>query len=191
VHDILIQLARGGGPISGAIATVAGSVLGGVGYLSASGMLLGAIAGLGLFGALPPIAAFIARITGQSLAMPALAMPGMPGMAGVVAAAAQAAPAGFAQAAASTVMAMATPPSSGGSVTSAPAATPAANAAPTETETQLLSAGRFDEYHLAKAKRLFEAKDFKEAAYQAGASLCHGDLAEAVAIRKAALAAMK
>ena len=54
-----------------------------------------------------------------------------------------------------------------------------------------MNTGRFAEYHLAKAKRLFEAKNFKEAAYQAAASLAHGDLAEASAIRKAALAALK
>lgn len=193
MHDILIQLARGSGPIPGAIATVAGGVLGGAGFLSASGALLGAIAGLGLLGALSPIAAFIARLTGQSLAQSlahSLSMPGIPAMSGVAAAAAQVAPANFGQAG-STIMAMAVPPSSGGPATPAEGAAPAAEDAPTETEAQLLNSGRFDEYHLAKAKRLFEAKQFKEAAYQAGASLCHGDLPEAVAIRKAALAAMK
>lgn len=61
----------------------------------------------------------------------------------------------------------------------------------TDTEAELLNAGRFADYHLAKAKRLFEAKNFKEAAYQCAASLAHGDLPEAKSLRKTALAAMK
>lgn len=64
-----------------------------------------------------------------------------------------------------------------------------------ETEAQLMAAGRFAEYHLAKAKRHFEAKQFKEAAYQASASIAHGtsnaENAEAIALQKAAKAALK
>ena len=56
----------------------------------------------------------------------------------------------------------------------------------TETEAQLLAGGKFAEYHLAKAKRLFEAKDFKEAAYQCAASISHRELPDAKALRKAA-----
>jgi hypothetical protein len=55
----------------------------------------------------------------------------------------------------------------------------------------MLNAGRFAEYHLAKAKRLFEAKNFKEAAYQAAASLAHSDLPEAKTLRAEARAAVK
>ena len=55
----------------------------------------------------------------------------------------------------------------------------------------LLAAGKFAEYHLTKAKRLFAAKNFKDAAHHAAASLAHGDLAEAVSLRKAAIAAAR
>ena len=60
-----------------------------------------------------------------------------------------------------------------------------------ETEAQLLAKGKFDAYHLAKAKRLFAAGDMKEAAYQAGASLSHVTSVEAAELRKAALAGIK
>jgi hypothetical protein len=43
----------------------------------------------------------------------------------------------------------------------------------TESEAELLNAGRFSDYHLTKAKRLFDEGNFKEAIYQAGASLAH------------------
>jgi hypothetical protein len=59
----------------------------------------------------------------------------------------------------------------------------------TESEAELLSQGRFDEYHLAKARRYLAAGDAKQAAYHAGASLAHGDLPEAHQVRKTALAA--
>lgn len=61
----------------------------------------------------------------------------------------------------------------------------------TETEAQLLASGRFDAYHLAKAKRLFAVGNFKEAAYQAGASMSHVDSVEATELRKTALASAK
>ena len=105
VNDLLLQLARGGSPITGAIATVAGGILGGASFLSGSGLLLGAISGLGLLGIAAPIAAFIARTTGQSLNEPAFA--------GAAAAASRMAPAGMVPAAASTVAAMAAPHSTG------------------------------------------------------------------------------
>jgi hypothetical protein len=75
---------------------------------------------------------------------------------------------------------------------SAPVAEVAAGAASaveeeTGTEAELLSQGRFDEYHLAKAKRFMAAGDGKQAAYHAGASLAHGDLPEAHRLRKSAL----
>jgi hypothetical protein len=57
----------------------------------------------------------------------------------------------------------------------------------TESEGELLAAGRFSEYHLAKAKRLFESGNLKEAIYQAGASLSHNpENNEARALRKQA-----
>lgn len=62
---------------------------------------------------------------------------------------------------------------------------------PTETEAALMNAGRFADYHLAKAKRLFAAGNFKEAAYQASASLGHGNLQEARELRRKAQAALK
>jgi hypothetical protein len=69
-------------------------------------------------------------------------------------------------------------------------ASPPQSAAPdiTESESSLLAAGRFAEYHLTKAKRLLAARNFKDAAHHAAASLAHGDLPEAVSVRKAALA---
>ena len=56
-----------------------------------------------------------------------------------------------------------------------------------DSEAELLSKGRFDEYHLAKAKNYMAAGDSKQAAYHAGASLAHGDLPEAHRLRKSAL----
>lgn len=62
----------------------------------------------------------------------------------------------------------------------------------TETEAQLLAAGRFSDYHLAKAQRILKEGNFKEAAYQAAASLSHNsDNPVAAALRKTALAAAK
>ncbi len=60
-----------------------------------------------------------------------------------------------------------------------------------ETEAKILEAGRFAEYHLAKAKRMLAARDYKNAAYQAGASLAHDDLAEARQVLAEARAAIK
>lgn len=57
----------------------------------------------------------------------------------------------------------------------------------TESEGELLNTGRFSEYHLAKAKRLFALGNLKEAIYQAGACLSHNPRnAEARALRKQA-----
>jgi tartrate dehydratase beta subunit/fumarate hydratase class I family protein len=57
----------------------------------------------------------------------------------------------------------------------------------TESEGELLAAGRFSDYHLAKAKRLFASGNLKEAIYQAGACLSHNPHnAEARALRKQA-----
>lgn len=61
----------------------------------------------------------------------------------------------------------------------------------TESEASLMNAGRFADYHLAKAKRYFAVGDFKEAAYQASASLAHGGLADAQELRRKAQAAAK
>ena len=68
---------------------------------------------------------------------------------------------------------------------------PAAQIEATETEAQLLAAGRFAEYHLAKAKRLQQGNHHKDAAYHAAASLAHGDLPEAATLRRSALAAAR
>lgn len=68
-------------------------------------------------------------------------------------------------------------------------ANPAAAAKPDDvldTEADLLAQGRFDAYHLAKAKRYMTAGDVKQAAYHASASLSHGDLPEARQLRRAA-----
>jgi hypothetical protein len=64
---------------------------------------------------------------------------------------------------------------SSGSVASGSGATgeEAHDTSATESEAELLNAGRFSDYHLTKAKRLFGEGNFKEAAYQAGASLAH------------------
>lgn len=65
----------------------------------------------------------------------------------------------------------------------------------TANESQLLAQGQFAAYHLAKAKRLYAAGDAVQAAYQASASLAHGELAgelaEATELRNAARAASK
>lgn len=74
---------------------------------------------------------------------------------------------------------------------SAPESQEEAALEPTETEAALMNAGRFADYHLAKAKRLFAAGNFKEAAYQASASLAHGSLPEAKELRQKAQAATR
>jgi hypothetical protein len=57
----------------------------------------------------------------------------------------------------------------------------------TATDDELLARGQFGLYHLRRAKRALDRGDFKEALYQAGASLSHEPhLAEAKAIRDAA-----
>jgi hypothetical protein len=153
----LAQLARGGTPLFGGIAALVGGIAGGAGFLSASGVVMGLFAGLGVLG----LAAIVASLMSGKVATETA-----PEAAGAIDVAAVAA-----------------------AVTSGKAPGEGKVEA-TETEAKLLADGRFPEYHLAKAKRFLEAKNYKEAAYQAGASLSHGDLAEAAEIRKAAVAAM-
>ncbi len=55
-----------------------------------------------------------------------------------------------------------------------------------ESERDLLESGHFAQYHLAKAKRLLAAGNYREAATQAAASLAHEPTVEARAVRREA-----
>ena len=159
-------------PLAAAVVATAGAIAGGTIYISLSGALLGLIGTLAILGILASgfdLLGIFPRTTSP------------PGSA-------------RAPASTSTAAAFAATESSMAEIQST--LPPGAPIAPekieaTETEAEYLNSGRFAEYHLAKAKRLFEAKNFKEAAYQASASLAHGDLPEAKPLRKAALAAAK
>ena len=161
--------------IGAGAAGVAGLVGGGLWYLSAPGAVFGLLMALAIMGGLTIVLTTIGALED-----------GVPAPATATAYAPTATPSAAYSAAAPapitgmTAIETTLPPD-------APIA--AAKIEATETEAQLLAAGRFADYHLAKAKRLYAAKNFKEAAYQAAASLAHGDLAEAHTTRKAALAA--
>ncbi|MFM1815160.1 MAG: hypothetical protein RLZ98_1855 [Pseudomonadota bacterium] len=47
----------------------------------------------------------------------------------------------------------------------------------------LIDAGRFAEYHLEKARMAVATGDYRQAKYQVEASMCHGRMPEAVALR--------
>jgi hypothetical protein len=165
VDDRLAQFANGSNPIVAAMAGVAGGLIGGGIYLSISGVVLGTLMGLSLGGILVFLSSLFAKLTGSKSE-------------------ATKSPVGTAP--------ISVPISAGAVVSTVPAEAgiPQEVLDVTQSEAQLLAAGRFDHYHLAKAKRLFEAKNFKEAAYQCAASLSHGSLAEAANLRKTALAAI-
>lgn len=182
---------------AGAAAAVGGLAGGGI-YLSFSGVLLGIMLVLGALGLLAIIVSIVQQATGASYE-PALAGAGAPAAA---ASYVPSIPVASAPAPQPVSPAMASTSSGSGSgsggaskiiESTLPAGAPieAVKIEATETEAELLAAGRFSEYHLAKAKRFFASKNFKDAAYQAAASLAHGDLPEAKELRKQALAAAK
>lgn len=178
----------------GAICAAVGGLVGGAIYISLSGVILGILMGFAVCGALAMLASLFALVTGDTVE-PAFAQAAgspayqssLPGVASV------------GQASTNTVNTVVNTQGS-----STPANTVAQNTLPpevaalapdkfevTQTEAQLMADGKFAEYHLAKAKRLFDAGNMKEAAYQAGASLSHATSAGATELRKAALAANK
>lgn len=172
MSSVLSQLDKVFHPAIAAVAAIVGAVVGGTVYVSASGAILGLLVALGACGISGVVLGLLGWTGGSSgaVARPAAGSP----------VAAQAAPPTATVAA--TVVESTLP-------SGAPIA--AIKIEATETEAQLLAAGRFADYHLAKAKRLFAAKDFREAAHQAAASVSHGNNGEAVELRKAARAAMK
>lgn len=190
MNDIVSQLAqRLNLPVAGIAAGAGGIAIGGF-YMSFSGLILGIVYTLGLLGLLAVLISLMSPGSSNAFG-PALAGAGAPvsTAANMVTAASQAA---------QNVMASTgSEPKTGGPMravdSTLPAGAPieAAKIEATETEAELLNAGRFADYHLAKAKRLFAANNFKDAAYQAAASLAHGDLPEAKELRAKALAATK
>lgn len=179
---VVNSFARGSSPIQAAIAGVAGGAIGGGVFLSVSGIVLGLLTALGLAGAFVMVANLLARLTGSSDVRgkeKAVVLPFTSKTAATAPAATTPAPPSDPTLAA---VAVSTVPAEAGIA--------AETLDVTQSEAQLLAAGRFDHYHLAKAKRLFEAKNYKEAAYQALASLCHNTLPEAAELRKAALKAL-
>ncbi len=175
----LARFATGSNPfIAAGIALVGGLVGGGI-YGSISGAVLGLLIGLGVAGVGMLISWMAAKATGglENNERPSGASP-VASKTPIQSAAAAGGIAGSGLDSGAVVV----------STVPAEAGVPLEVLDVTQSEAQLLAAGRFDHYHLAKAKRLFEAKNFKEAAYQAAASLSHGTLAEAAALRKSALA---
>lgn len=173
MNSFLGQVDSSFNPVMAGLLAAAGLVVGGLIYISISGALFGLVCALGLYGVLGLVTAAVASATGADLDSDRHS-------------------AGQRIEAASNRA----PPTS----TSASAADPANEAAPpasTETvsdtagEAALLSSGQFAEYHLAKAKRLYGARKFKEAATQASASLAHDSLPEASQLRRAAIDASR
>lgn len=165
----LSTLERALHPATAGIAALIGAVGGGAIYLSLSGAALGLITALGVLGIAAialSVLGWLSGDTGQARRDPTAAPSPTMAAAALVPSAAQ--------------------------VTSSAAATgDGVDVVPTETEAESLAAGRFADYHLAKAQRLLAAGHFKEAVYQAGASLSHGDLPEARQVLATARAAMK
>lgn len=164
-------LERAFSPLGAAVVAAGGAIAGGIVYISFSGVLLGLICALAILG-------IVASILDAIGLFPEVA------------------PAATFRSTSSTSSAAALVSKESYMaeiVSTQPAGAPIAaeKIEPTETEAQLLNSGRFAEYHLAKATRLFDAKNYKEAAYQAAASLAHGDLPAAKTIRQTALAALK
>lgn len=153
-------------PLAAAIVAVVGAIAGGTVYISFSGAMLGLIFTLAILGILASILDAIGLFPRSAPSATARASTSI--------------------SSASTLVPTETTMAETDNTQPADAA-----AEVTATEAELLNTGRFAEYHLAKAKRLFATQNFKEAAYQAGASLAHDDLPEAKTLRQTALAAMK
>lgn len=190
MNDILSQLAqRLNLPVAGIAAGAGGIAFGGI-YLSFSGLFLGVVLALGLLGVTAVMISLISPGVDGSIG-PAMAGAGAP-----LSALAPSMPS-TSHAVAQTVMASTSSGPTGGPMRTVDSTLPAgapvepAKIEATETEAELLNAGRFAEYHLAKAKRFFASNNAKEAAYQAAASLAHGDLPEAKELRTKALAVAK
>lgn len=216
MNETLAHLARVLNPLIGGLIMLAGSFAGGLVSNSPMGAILGAVAGAalglgisGIIGMLGTIEAKLDRasaaVIGDKPRARVLAATSQPAIAPVAGPAAGYIAGHAMNGQAGPIIAPAMPPASPVPAAAAiaapavavastlPAGAPieAAKIEATETEAQLLAAGRFADYHLAKAKRLFAAKSFRDAAHQAAASLAHGELPEAAELRKSALAALK
>ena len=165
----LSTLERALHPATAGIAALIGAVGGGAIYISLSGAALGLVTALGALGIAAIVLSLVGWLSGES---------------GQTRRAPTATPA-------ATIAAAALAPTAAHVPASAEGAGGGVDIAPTETEEERLSAGRFAEYHLAKSQRLLAAGTFKEAVYQAGASLSHGDLPEARQVLATARAATK
>ena len=194
MNEALARAAKALNPLIAVVITLAGAIVGGsiinasfgvvVGLLAGAAVaiaLCGSVAMLAVMSDIPAVAAAARSLSATPAPQPGAAVPAVPTYAhGGHAMNGQPVSSAVVGTAAATV---ATVPGGAG-------VTPVVVEV-TETEAQLLAQGRFDVYHLTKAKRLFAAGEFKEAAYQAGASMSHRDLPEAVSLRKAALASLK
>lgn len=182
----IANFARGSSPVVAAVAGAVGATGGGGVYLSLSGMFVGLLVTLGICGLLVTLAALATRTMGLTARAPqqrsAVAAVSSISSAKPLSGPLPAAYAGGHAMNGHSLTPM-TPPST--AAASAAPSDPAADT--TQTEAQLLAAGRFAEYHLAKAKRLLASGEAKEAAYQAGASLAHDRLPEAREVRRLAL----
>ena len=146
--------------VGAVVVAIIGAIVGGTIYISTSGAIVGALISLAL---LALLAIVLTALGLQGKAKSEDTKPATPANQ-------------EAAGATSTTTVEATPPSE------APIVEEKIEA--TESEARLLAAGRFAEYHLAKAKRLQQAGRLKEAAHQADASLAHAKLPETQTLRE-------
>lgn len=197
MNEVLARLARALNPLLGIVIAIGGACAGGVIANGPVGAILGGVfgtaLGLGICGAIAALASIDGKLasalasapdasaSGRLLKPMATALPAYAG--GSHAMNGHTHVASVPAAANSAIALVSTAPTE--------AAVSDANIESNDTEAELLAAGKFAEYHLAKAKRLFAANNFKDAAYQATASLAHGDLAGAKELLNTARAQAK
>lgn len=194
MNEALAHAAKALNPLLAVVITLAGAILGGSVINASFGVVVGLLAGAAVAIALCGSVAMLAVMSDiPAVAAAARSLSAMPAPQTVAAAPAVPAYAhgGHAMNGHPVSSAAVGTAAAAGTTTSGGAGGTPVVVEVTESEAQLLSQGRFDVYHLAKAKRLFAAGEFKEAAYQAGASMSHRDLPEAASLRKAALASLK
>jgi hypothetical protein len=173
MNGFFASAARNLNPLIGLVITVAGGLIGGkLAGDQPIGILLGIVGGsaiaIGLCGAVAMLGKVIDAIDQSAIAQAT-------------------APATYATAAPATYAAAAPAPAAaapmngaGGHAAGANGAAKATNGSAeermvldTENLDRLMQQGRFAEYHLVRARAALAAGDYKDAAYQAGASLSH------------------
>lgn len=195
MNDLLAQAARALNPALALIITAAGALWGATIVPPPVGLVIGLVSGAAVALALCGAVAMLANLTDRSVvsAVAQTAKPDIRAQIGNVAAVPAPAYAHGGHAMNGHAPALLPGAVVVPSTVPAEAGVAAVAELVTANESQLLAQGQFD--HLAKAKRLYAAGDAVQAAYQASASLAHGELpgelAEATELRNAARAASK